>query len=416
MNITSAQRRARIGPRHLLAPGARAARSEDVAEALLGLHATDPATVALSAWARLAAPTFDDLERALYEDRTLLRMHCMRRTLFAVPTPLAPVFHFSTTRTVAARERVRLLKMLAKEDPAWDAARLARAEEAALAALRRLGEAGATQVIAEDPLLQEVITLSRGKPYEARQRVGGWVLRLLAMDGRVRRGRPLGGWTSGRFRYYAADGLPSLTPGEAGAELVRRWLRTYGPGTTDDVKWWTGWTLREVRAALAAAGAVEVRLDEGTGWVLPDDLADAGEEGVREEGVRDRPDGAARPEGMGGSPGARGWPGDWVALLPGLDPTTMGWRHRDWYLDPAHRAQLFDTNGNAGPTVWWNGEIIGGWACRRDGEVVWRLLADRGAEAVEAVAAEAGRLREWLGENRFVPAFPTPLAAELARG
>ena len=44
----------------------------------------------------------------------------------------------------------------------------------------------------------------------------------------------------------------------------------------------------------------------------------------------------------------------WCALLPGLDVTTMGWYDRDWYLG-AHRGQVFDRNGNAGPTVWCDG-------------------------------------------------------------
>ncbi|MCF6522319.1 winged helix DNA-binding domain-containing protein [Streptomyces sp. JJ36] len=390
MTLTPAQRRARLGHRHLLVPAARAGTSEEVAHALLGLHATDSATVALSAYARLADPRLADLERALYEDGTLLRMHCMRRTLFAVPTTLVPVLHHSTTRKVAARERAGLLKLLATAEPPLDAAWLARAEEEALAVLRRLGEAGASEITDHAPLLQQKLVLAPGKRYQATQRAGGWVLRLLAMDGRVRRGRPLGGWTSGRFRYREAPPMPDADPEAARAEVVRRWLRSYGPGTTDDVKWWTGWTVTETRRALGAAGAVAVDLAEGPGWVLPDDLAEAS--GERTEGE------------------------DWVALLPGLDPTTMGWRHRDWYLDPAHRAGLFDTNGNAGPTVWRNGEIIGGWACRPDGEIVWRLLTDRGAAARVAVAAEAARLQEWLGENRFAPAFPTPLATELVRG
>ncbi|AXK35212.1 winged helix DNA-binding domain-containing protein [Streptomyces armeniacus] len=399
MRLTAADRRARLARRHLLAPAARAHRTEDVAEALVGLHVTDAPTVTLSAYARLTEPTMADIDRALYDDRTLLRMHCMRRTLFAVPTELAPVFHFSTAQAVAARERSSLLKRLREENPDWDADWLAAAEQAALDALVRLGESaagevGAGEVSAEVPELRETVTLARGKPYEAKQRVGGWVLRLLAMDGRIRRGRQQGGWTSGQFRYYAAPELPPLDPQEARAELVRRWLASYGPGTTDDVKWWTGWSVTDVRKTLAAVGAVPVGLDEGDGWVLPGDLA-AGT-------PADTGDGAGPPE-------------PYAALLPGLDPTTMGWKHRDWYLDPAHRPLLFDTNGNGGPTVWWNGEIIGGWACRADGEIVWRQLADRGAEAAAAVEAEAARLQHWLGDGCFVPAFPTPLAKELTR-
>ena len=74
---------------------------------------------------------------------------------------------------------------------------------------------------------------------------------------------------------------------------------------------------------------------------------------------------------------------------------------------------LFDRAGNAGPTVWWCGEVVGGWAQRADGEVVWRLFRDVGVEAERAVAVEAGRLAAWLGEVRVTPRFRTPLEREL---
>lgn len=102
----------------------------------------------------------------------------------------------------------------------------------------------------------------------------------------------------------------------------------------------------------------------------------------------------------------------WISLLPSLDPTTMGWKERDWYLGP-HRPALFDTNGNAGPTVWSDGRVVGGWAQRRSGEVVVELLEDVGAEAAGAVAAEADRLTGWLGDVRVTPRFRTPLQHRL---
>src|SRR6185437_3678444 len=76
----------------------------------------------------------------------------------------------------------------------------------------------------------------------------------------------------------------------------------------------------------------------------------------------------------------------WPALLPALDPAAMGWRERGWYLG-GHAAALFDRSGNIGRTAWWDGRIVGGWAQRKDGEIVLRLLEDAGREASAALAA-----------------------------
>lgn len=388
-HIDTAGRRARLGRRQLLAPAHRAARTEEVADAVVGLHASDPATVYLAACARLRTPDPTDVERALYDDHSLVRLLCMRRTLFAVGAALAPVVASSTGQAIAAKERAGMVKWITEGAPGWDERRLAEVETKTLAALAARETATAAELAAEVPELREGIVVSPGKPYQATVAVSSRILRVLAAEGRVRRGRPRGGWTSSSFRWTPGTPfaeLPAPPAPEARAELARRWLAAYGPATVEDLKWWTGWTLTATRRAVAATDAVEVTFDDGTvGLALPDDLQPVAE------------------------------PEPWAALLPGLDPTAMGWKARDWYLDPAHTAPLFDRSGNIGPTVWWNGRIIGGWAQRPDGEIVWRLLTDDGgSEAAAAVAAEAARLADWVGDVRITPRFRTPLERELS--
>ena len=92
----------------------------------------------------------------------------------------------------------------------------------------------------------------------------------------------------------------------------------------------------------------------------------------------------------------------------------MGWKEREWYLGP-HGKVLFDSNGNAGPTVWWDGRIVGGWSQRPDGEIAFGLLEDVGADGVRAIEAEAQRLAAWLGDVRFSPSFLPPFQRALAR-
>ncbi|KIF06820.1 hypothetical protein PL81_05470 [Streptomyces sp. RSD-27] len=383
--LTTADRRHRLGRRHRLAPSARAATTSGAADAVVALHATDAATVYLSARARLTeghGPAA--VERALYEDVSVVRMLSMRNTLFAVSAELAPHVDASTARAIAVKERRTFLKHLAEDGQGLDADWLARAEAAALETLDALGPSTGAQLSAAVPALRQKITIGRGKKYEAETGVATRVIRLLAADGRIRRDRPRGSWTSSQFRWAHTQPWPAVPAAEARAEIARRWLRAYGPATEADLKWWTGWTLTDVRKALAAVGPEQVRLDDGgTALVCPGDTA---------------PEPAPEP---------------WAALLPALDPSGMGWADRSFHLDPAHRPALFDYAGNIGPTVWWNGEIVGGWAQRPDGEIVWRLLGSPGREAEEAIGAEAARLAAWVGDARVTPRFRTPLEREL---
>ncbi|MDQ0962372.1 hypothetical protein QFZ66_006250 [Streptomyces sp. B4I13] len=386
-HIDVAERRARLVLRHRLAPGARVTTPEAVADALVALHGTDPATVYLAVGARLADPaeTVTQTDRALYADRTLVRMHGMRHTVFVFPTASTAVVHASTGIVVAARERAALLKDMAKAG-APDAAWLKEVEKSALAALARLGQATSGELAAEEPRLRERFVYAAGKPYEGLHSVGTRLLKVLGVEGKVVRGRPLGSWTSNQFRWALAPRHPELPVAGAQSDLLRHWLAACGPATEADLKWWTGWRVTEVRRALTAIGAQAVTLDEGTGYVLGDDVEPV--------------PGPAEP---------------WAALLPGLDPTAMGWQGRDWYLAPELRPALFDYSGNVGPTVWWDGRVVGAWAQRADGEIVWRILDPRGvgSEAEAAIASRAAALGSWLGPTRVTPRFRTPMEKEL---
>src|SRR5437762_14295540 len=109
--ISVAERRARLARRHHLAPASRAASPVDVARDLVALHSSDPKTVFLSLWARLRAPDIAAIERALYQDRTLLRLLGMRRTLFVVPVALAPLLQDGFAAAIARTERRRPTKL-----------------------------------------------------------------------------------------------------------------------------------------------------------------------------------------------------------------------------------------------------------------------------------------------------------------
>ena len=388
LTVSDSQRRARLATRHALAPDHRVASVEAAVAAMTCLHATEPASVYLSAHARSGA-TRDDVRRALHEDRTAVLQLAMRRTVFAFPRDLLPAVWGSAAARVAAQLSARLAKEVEANGFADDGA--VWVANTCAAVHSRLREAPATtqQLREALPALGLRLETAPGKRYGGQFPIAPRILSVLAAGGSVLRGEPAAGWKVSRpFWTSAEDWLGAeperLREREGYAELVRRWLWSFGPGTESDLVWWLGATKSVVRQALADLGAVEVRLADGSpAWVRHDDTAEV-----------------AAPE-------------PWAMLLPALDPTTMGWKHRSWYLGD-HGKALFDTNGNAGPTVWSDGRIVGGWAQRKTGEVVFRLLDDVGRNVATAAEAEAARLTAWLDDVRVTPRFATPLHRELA--
>jgi hypothetical protein len=373
--ITDDQRRARLGTRHALAQ--RVDSVEEAVASVVCLHATEAPTVYLSAHAR-ADVAREEIDRALYVDRSVVKQLAMRRTLFAFPRELLPAVWGSAAARVTAQQRTRLAKDveaygLARRGDSW----LTRQFGMIRRALAEDGPATSAQLRERIPALAKRVEVNPGKKYGGTFPIGARILTALAADGTIVRGTNSGDWRLARARWTLTEdwlGAPaaSLTEAQGYAALVERWLRQFGPGTEDDLVWWLGATKAAVRRALADLGAVEVRLAHGaTGHLLPDDLDDVEA------------------------------PAPWAALLPVLDPTTMGWKHRDFYLDPADKPYLFDTNGNAGTTAWWNGRVVGCWVQDEAGEVTVVLRGDPGAEARAALDAEAQRLATWLDGTRI---------------
>ncbi|MFE3290848.1 winged helix DNA-binding domain-containing protein [Rhodococcus sp. NPDC059234] len=386
IRIEVAERRARLGRRHHLAPEARADDVTHAASSMVALHGTDPATIYLSARARVDGLTVDDLDRALYTDRSLVKHLAMRRTLFVFPAESLTFVQAGASNRVADTERRRLVREVEKAGLFDDGERwLREAGDAVLDVLSDGSPMSYSALRETIPLLDGSMTYGEGKSWGGQVSIGPRVLTVLSAEGKIVRATNDGAWRVSRNRWATTESwlgkpIEPCADSEGVAWLVRAWLRAFGPGTEDDVKWWLGATATAVRRALAASDVATVDLDGRTGYLLADDL----------------------------DPVAPVAP--WAALLPALDPTTMGWRDRDWYLGP-HKELLFDGNGNAGPTAWWDGRIVGGWWQDEGGQVVLHLLDDVGAEARRSLEREADALAQWLGGARVMPRFPSPLTA-----
>lgn len=387
MRFSDEARRRRLARRHALHPEYRLHGPLPVARSMVALHATEPATVHLGIAARMTRPTVASIEAALYDDRTIIKQLAMRRTLFGFDRALLPAVLGSAAARVAAQQRALLAKEIVRHGVAEDG--LGWVERASAAVLARLagGEAlGAAQLRAELPELAGRTKVGPDpKKWEVSTSFAPRLLTLLGAEGRLVRAGNAGHWRTSKPSWttmacWLGEGVRATDSRTGYAELVRRWLEAFGPGTETDLVWWLGATKAAVRLALDDVAAVPIELDSGaTGFLLPED---------------ETPEPAA---------------GEWAALLPALDPTVMGWKERDFYLDPRHVSVLFDGNGNAGTTAWLDGRIVGCWVQRPDADVEVVPTEPLSRREASRLGEEARRLTEFLDGVVISSVYKSPL-------
>jgi hypothetical protein len=397
--ISVQERRRAMVRRHHLAGDANG--PESVTRAVIALHATDPASLYLSVLARSAVSTLAGIAQAMYDRRSLVRWMAMRRTLFVLPREDIPMIQAAVSTPLAAVLRTRLISQIERngtEPPidgdveAWLDDLASRVE----LALRKRGTATGAQLSTDEPQLRTSILVRA--PSDRPQNLTTSLLTLLSAEGRLVRSTPTGAWTSRHHRWepvshWWPDGIPTRDIGRAQQELAHRWLSRFGPATVDDLQWWTGWNKTTTRRALGNLPIGEIDLHGQPGITLREPAGDLNELAGDVPGDADT---------------------HVASLLPSLDPTPMGWKHRDWFLGIDHRA-VFDRAGNIGPTVWWNGEIIGSWAITASGDLRTRVLVDRGADATAAIDTAAAQLHQRLEGATITPAIRTPLERSITR-
>jgi hypothetical protein len=394
--ISVHERRRAMVRRHHLAGDASG--PEAVTRAVIALHATDPASVYLSVLARSAASTLADVAEAMYGRRSLVRWMAMRRTLFVFGREDIPMIQAAVSTPLAAVLRTRLISQLRRNgtEPSingdvesWLDDLASRVEHA----LNKHGTATGAQLSTDEPQLKTSILVRA--PSDRPQNVTTSLLTLMSAEGRLVRGTPVGAWTSRLHRWepigrWWPDGLPTHDIGQAQQALAHRWLTRFGPATVEDLQWWAGWNKTTVRRALGTLPVAEIDLHGQPGITLRE---------RHDEIVDGTADDADRQI---------------ASLLPALDPTPMGWKHREWLFGIDHQA-VFDRAGNIGPTVWWNGEIIGSWAITADGDLRTRVLVDRGADATAAIGTAAAQLHQRLEGATITPAIRTHLERSITR-
>ncbi len=335
----------------LTAAGRCAVQDSPPGSALLALHA------------RVQGVTPARLSDAFTESKSLLQTWCMRGAPFCFPTTDAPVF---TTGVLPPTEQAarHLLQGVA---PAVDglglslgeAVELTRDQIGEVLAGRRLdintlGAQVAARVAEELPPTRRSGWQAPG-PWAPDQPLGEGIVhfcvRMLTLQGVVcfaprERGKGL----FVLVEEWLGRPLEAVDPQVARAELVRRYLRCYGPSTPAGLAAWLGvrtgdtdpwWSL--VADELTPVGFA------GTSWILTEDL----------DALRSPP----APVG--------------VRLLPPRDPYTQ-MRDRETIVDPAFHRQVWKALGEPG-AVLADGEIVGTWRPRKSGRTLTVAVTPFGA-------------------------------------
>jgi len=355
--------------RQHLARACSAHSLEEAAHDSVGLQAQAMPATQLSALVRTSGVTPGDLDRALWEERRLARTWCMRGTLHLIPAAEAPLFMAGCMRGAAGFNPAMLRYFQVTDD---DVARV-------VDAVGQVLEGG--RVLTRRQLATEVGALVGPRFREQLHSAWGSFLKPAAWRGLLICGPPdgqevtfvharhwLGGWRP-------ADGAASRV------ELVRRYLRAYGPAIRADFERWAGMLPPLSRPAWTAClpEMAEVEVEGRRLLAMAGDLAALREAEPSEE----------------------------VRLVPNFDSYLLGHRDRAAVVPRAHAARIYRSAGWVWATVLKGGRAVGVWSSKREAgswTVEVEEFARLGRADRAAVGEEAERMAAFLGlrpEVRF---------------
>jgi Winged helix DNA-binding domain len=333
----------------------------EVARLTAGIQAQDPPAARLSFRSRTRALTAADIDRARTEERSLLRSWLMRMTIHMIATEdagwMLPLFEPVIERW--SRRRLQQLGMAAGT------------QDKALRTIARAVEDG--------PLTRREAAArvtDAGIALNAQTRVH--IVGLAVTSGLALLGPDRGAQPMLVRRQDWIGKAPAFDRHRALAELARRYIGAFGPATDRDFAYWSGLTLRDVRAGLAAISAELEGVQVGEREMIA---------------LRGRLPRLPRP--------------NQIRMLGGFDTYLLGYKDRGFATGEGHRETVSDQGGGIYPVILRDGMVEGGWRISRSGgrlEIAFKrpgsVAADMGA-AIEAEIADIARF-----ERRRVDTIP----------
>ena len=334
----------RLSRQHL-DPRSPASSLARMAGEVAGIQAQVLSAAQIALWSRTEGLRVEDVARALWQDRTLVKTWCMRGSLHIIPSRDFAVF----VRGCAKRE-ARSTGWLA-----WAGVPMAPVERIL---------AGIPDVLDEPLTRRELaVRISESLNLPLKRRTGGgWgkstesegldvgghtlsvqgILFLACMRGLACFGSMRGNEATFVRPDRWLPGWRDLPQEEAEGELLRRYLRAHGPATVGDFAQWTylkAMDAREVWSRLADS-LLPIDTEGRIAWLLQDDAHALDRAGFESPSVR---------------------------LLPLFDGFLLGLKEKGHLVDPAHYKAVYRPQGWISPVVLVDGRVAGVWSHERQG-------------------------------------------------
>jgi hypothetical protein len=298
-----------------------------------GLHAQAATSPYLALWSRVEG--FEDklLDKALFEDKSLVKTWVMRGTLHIVPSAELPVYNRSLRR-MWFEHHGRFMRA-----PDWPP----------IGQRRNLIYPRIMQALTTKPLKRKDLgdkvrffLKDDSQPYERLFSGWGGILKETAYEGLTVHAEPCERESCfARLNQWLPKiELNDVSEEEAQKRLLIRYLRGYGPATQQDFSLWSGLMAGDAKKAIENASSLlkQTRVEGAKGqfWILKEDIK-----------VLDSID-PAEP-----AP---------TRLLPKFDSILLGHKDRNRIITDQHKKLVFKPKaGDIAATVLIDGQIAGTW-------------------------------------------------------
>jgi hypothetical protein len=285
----------------------------------------------MALWARTLGLRPADITSALFETRSLVKTLCMRRTLHLIPSDDFQIYITALKPSrMAAILRIMSRFGITRRD------------------VDKMNRDVVEELSSGPTTLGELNTLIRPK---VGLKIKAWMDRVSSpFSPAITEGLICYGPYRGKETTYVRvdQWLPrqsAVPEHDAKRILFRRYLSAYGPATLQDLSYWSGMPMKEIRAVpnLLDGELTRVGVSGRPGLMLSAD---------QDELMSSRP--------------AR----DSVRLLPGFDPYMLGHADKTPLLEPEHYKRVYRNQGWISPVVVVNGEVSAIWSSKRRGKLL----------------------------------------------